>query len=57
MQKEDPAAGAELGWPGKAPALYLEIMWKAGKSVTLEDKRSLHSCPGPPWEKPIRQAG
>lgn len=57
MQKEDPAAGAELGCPGKAPALYLEMMAKAGKSVTLEDKHSLHGCPGPPREKPMRQVG
>lgn len=56
MQKEDPAAGAELGCPGKAPALYLERTWKTRKSVILEDKNSLlHGGPGTSLEKQVGQ--
>lgn len=57
MQKEDPAAGAKLGCPGKAPALYLGSMQKAGREVTLEPWHYLQGCPGPPWEKPLSQVG
>lgn len=47
--------GAGMAWEGSC--LIPGGRWKAGKPVTLEDKRSLHGCPAPPWEKPIRQAG